>query len=611
MKRKSAPSVFSLASPFRDPMRQTLFKMFSGSLERMLMLDQLNRIYESIGALPLDHGDFLARAMRVLNVNYRVSDEDRARIPATGPVVVVANHPFGGIEGIVLLRLLRQVRPDAKVMANYILGRMPEMDEFSIYVNPFGGTNAARANIQPLKECLRWVRQGHLLLVFPSGEVSHLRLNRREVADPEWSPTIAGIIRRTGAPALPVFIEGRNSAFFQMLGLLHARFRTALLPRELINKQGTSLRFRIGTPIPHERLAKIAGDREMMSFLRLRTYIQMSRNGDIPTPARRRGVRLRRPIPRKSVLPVAAPLYPELIHQDICLLAPDQTLLESGDYAVYLARGTQIPRLLHEIGRRREITFREEGEGTGRALDLDRFDEYYHHLILWSRKNRELVGAYRVGKTDEILAHHGIKGLYTSTLFRYRKQLLTRLGPSLELGRSFIRKEYQRNYSTLLLLWKGIGAIIAREPKYRNLFGPVSINNEYNTVSRQMMEAFLRANNFDPACARFVRPRNPTARRPGRRWDPRIFRHAITSPDEMSDLLAEIERDQKGVPILLKQYLKMGGKLLGFNVDPEFSDVLDGLIWVDMCEADSKLVERYLGRDGAAALYAYHHIPPR
>jgi len=594
-------NVFSLKASFRDPVRRQLFRMTRRTVERLFFLEQLNRLYEAAHQRR-DGEDFLSASMRAMNVASEVAAEDLAQIPLSGGLMIVANHPFGGIEGLVLLHVLRRVRPDTKILANYLLQRMPEMGEFGIFVNPFGGQKASRANIGAMISGIRWLKEGHALLVFPAGEVSHLSLRRREIVDARWNPTVARLIRRSGAAALPVFVEGRNSALFQLMGFVHPRLRTALLPREMWNKQGTRLRFRIGSPVPFERLDAIKGDRDLMEYLQLRTYILKGR----AQPERARGKRGNAPPKPEDFMPVAPPLYPDIIAQDVYMLPPENQLIETAEFAVYMVRSEQIPRLLHEIGRLREITFRMAGEGTGREIDLDRFDRHYWHLILWNRRKNELVGAYRIGKTDEILPRYGKRGLYTSTLFHYRRQLLERMGPALELGRSFIRAEYQRNYAGLLLLWKGIGRLIAREPRYRHLFGPVSINNQYNTISRQMMEVSLRANNYRTDWAKYVRARHHPRRPNPSRWDPEIFRREIRDPEEMSALIAEIEKDRKGVPVLLKQYLKLGGQLLGFNVDPQFSDVLDGLIWVDLLDTDPRIMVRFMGRKDAAAFLRHH-----
>jgi putative hemolysin len=606
-KRKPKPdSVFTLASPFKDPFRHGLFCAVRRSIERVFMLDQVDQVYRTIRDDPRYKGrDFFDSAMEVLNVRIGVTQADRLRIPETGPLVVVANHPFGGLEGILLMRILLDRRPDVKVMANYLLGRMPEMAAHSILVDPFGSRTSAGKNIGPIKEAIRWLRGGRVLLVFPSGEVSHLNVQERRIEDPKWNESIAGMIRHTGAAALPVFVEGRNSALFQMLGLVHPKVRTVLLPRELIRRRGSVMRFRIGNVVPFQRLEPIRDASEMVDYLRLRTYLLMSR--DAKPLSKKRG--LKRLLPRREI-PVARALFPDLIAQDIQLLPPEACLLESGDLAIYAVYAAQIPRLLHEIGRLREITFRGVGEGTGRAVDLDRYDQYYLHLVLWNTAKRELVGAYRLGKTDEIVAQYGKKGLYTSSLFRYSQKLLDELGPALEMGRSFIRQEYQRTYSPLLMLWKGIGRICVLSPQYRTLFGPVSINNQYNTLSRQMLESFLRTSRFDARLSRLVKPRNPSRTPFRRRWDAALLKRTVHSNDDISNLITEIEKDGKGVPVLLKQYLKLGGRLLGFNVDPEFSDVLDGLIAVNLLKTDRHILDRFLGREGTETFLQYNAERP-
>lgn len=593
--RKKGAGVFELKANFSDPFRQRLFQMTRRSIERIFLLDQLDQTYQEARRRDPKE-DFIAALLRVMGFTHQISDEDRARIPTTGPVVVVANHPYGGFEGLVMLRLLRELRPDVKIMVNYLLGRMPEFHEFGILVNPFGTESSLKVNIKPMKESIRWVRDGHALMVFPSGEVSHLRPGEG-VTDPQWSATVAGIIRRTEASVVPVFIEGRNSTLFQMMGLIHPRLRTVMIPREMYRKKGTTLRLRVGNAIPFSRMKKISDDKELMDYLRLRTYVLMSRSA----------VASEKRVAKNTVeLPIAEPLYRESLEQDIQMLPPEALLLETDDCAVYCATAQQIPRLLHEIGRLREITFRAAGEGTGKSIDLDRFDHHYLHLLLWNKKARELMGSYRIGRADEILKKYGKGGLYTSTLFKYHRALLQQMGPSLELGRSFIRPEYQRSYSALLLLWKGIAKVVISDPRYCGLFGPVSINNEYASTSRDMMIQFLRETNFNTDWARFVKPRNPPEKLRKYHWSPGLFRRTIRDSDDMADLISEIEREQKGVPVLLKQYLKLGGKLLGFNVDPDFSDVLDGLIWVDLLHMDEKLLVRFFGREDAARFLACH-----
>ena len=254
------------------------------------------------------------------------------------------------------------------------------------------------------------------------------------------------------------------------------------------------------------------------------------------------------------------------------------------------------------------MTFRGAGEGTGKSRDLDSFDDYYSHVLLWNRAKRELVGAYRAGNTAEILRERGIAGLYTSTLFRYDPRIFEKLGPALELGRSFVRPEYQRQYAPLLLLWKGIAQLVATRPQTPVLFGAVSVSNDYNESSREMIYRFFEERMRADDLAGLVEPRHPFRSNPLRRWDCRSLCRALRDLDELSQPIADVEADGKGLPILLRQYSKIGGKMIGFNVDRKFSNVLDGLVVVDLRQTEPAVLERYMGRDAARAFREFHGL---
>src|SRR5208283_878274 len=375
-----------------------------------------------------------------------------------------------------------------------------------------------------------------------------------------------------------VFFHGRNSALFQVAGLVHPLFRTVLLPHELLNKNSTEVRLDIGHLVSAERIKGFQGDGQLMAYLRARTYMlhhrlhAAKRRGDIMHSSGERVTQPQRVIdgPRTKV-----------IYGEVDLLPAQQVLWETDQYSVMYASAQQIPNLLYEIGRLRELTFRHVGEGTGREVDLDRFDLYYTHLFLWNKEKQEVVGAYRLGQVDLILGRFGKKGLYTSSLFEYKEGFLSRMDAGIELGRSFVRVSYQKLYSPLLLLWKGIGHFIARNPQYPILFGPVTISNSYAALSRQIMLSFLTINHFAPDLARFIRPRSSLRTLSVRKRDLRLASGLPADIEELSALISDIEADRKRVPVLLKQYVKLGGKLMAFTVDSSFGAGLDGLFLVD------------------------------
>ena len=303
--------------------------------------------------------------------------------------------------------------------------------------------------------------------------------------------------------------------------------------------------------------------------------------------------------------PVVAAIQRTLLKAEVEALPVEQRLVESGNFSVLYARAAQIPWCLQEIGRLRELTFRAAGEGTGKASDIDLFDAYYLHLFVWDAQAGMIVGAYRMGLADEIFQRYGRRGLYTQSLFAYGPRLLKILNPAIELGRSFVRMEYQRNFAPLMLLWRGIGRFILRSPQYAVLFGPVSISNSYAAASRRLMVEYLSTNNIEAGVARHVRPRRPFRAR--RSWGRDEVEWAgVKDIEDLSRMIERIEGDNKGIPILLKQYLKLGGRLLGFSSDKAFGDALDGLIMVDLRASDPRVLARYMGREGAAAFLAYH-----
>ena len=304
---------------------------------------------------------------------------------------------------------------------------------------------------------------------------------------------------------------------------------------------------------------------------------------------------------------IIGPVAPAILKAEIEALPGDQHLLTSGQFVVVYAGADQMPWCMQEIGRLREVTFRAAGEGTGRSCDIDLYDAYYLHLFVWDTAAQAIVGAYRLGLADEVLGRYGKAGLYTQSLFKYRTRLLHELNPAIELGRSFVRAEYQRSFAPLVLLWRGIGRFISRSPRYAVLFGPVSISDSYLPVSRTLIVDYLNTHRVDPALARYVKPRHRFQGERGPDYC-EIDLSSVSDIDEMSHLIERIEADSKGVPILLKHYLKLGGRVLGFSADEQFANALDGLIVVDLRRSDPRLLARYMGEQAASDFLAFHAV---
>ncbi|MGD9123402.1 MAG: GNAT family N-acyltransferase [Desulfobacterales bacterium] len=585
-----------------QPNYHRLIFLANAIAERLLALKTLKNVHQDIPA-GKNSAEFLNNVLDRFQIRHSICPEDRRAIPRKGPTVVIANHPFGGIDGILLASILCSVRTDVKILANYFLGRIPEMRPLFFMVDPFGNKFSINKNRTALKKAVRWIRGGGLLMVFPAGEVSHFRWKTKKIEDPEWDKRVARLIRWTRARVVPAYFKGRNSLAFQAAGLIHPLLRTLMLPRELLQKQSTHIHLKIGSPIPYRRIAGITRDSDLTAYLRFRTYLlgnAFDRTpGFLNTPVIRR-------VARKSRQTIVAPKSTAGLTKEIDGLAQDQHLCVHGALHVYEAFAGQIPNTLQEIGRLREETFRKVGEGTGKSIDLDRFDQHYRHLFVWNSETHEVVGAYRLAATDDVLKRFGKEGFYTYTLFKYQTRLLSQMGPALEMSRSFVRPEYQKSYTPLLLLWKGIGQFVVRHPRYKILFGAVSITDEYSSYSRRLMASFLKSNSFLQDLSQLVRPRKPYRQKAIPELETTKAASWPEDIDELSSWISDIETDGKGVPILLKQYLKLGGKLLSFNIDPAFGNVLDGLIMVDLTATDPNLLKRYMQADGFATFMSYH-----
>jgi len=542
------PSVFRGALGRLGP--KPLPAPVSTAIGKLLSVDQFERFYADAASIPTA-ASFADKVLETLNVGVHVANTDLEKVPRRGPLVVVANHPFGLIEAAALNATLLKIRQDIRVLANSILSAVPELDSHVIPVNPFGGAEAARSNRRGLREALRWLESGGVLAVFPAGEVAHLDFHRRGISDPPWNDAAARLARQTGAKMLPVHFLGSNGPLFQIAGLMHPRLRTALLPRELLNKRNRTLEMRIGH----------ACDAAPIDELRRRTdWLKLRREN--------RPGRLAR-----KMAPIGAGLPDEWVAEEMESLPGDQLLVSSGTQEIWLARACEIPMTLRELGRLREVAFRAAGEGTGLAYDLDSFDEQYFHLILWCRDRRQVQGAYRMAFARDD------GPLYTSTLFKFDSQFFRRLGPALELGRSFIRPETQRNFQALLLLWRGIEYLV-RNPACRRLFGPVSVSASYRQASRALIARYLEARHFDSQLAALVKPRKPFPIHASAPWP------EPADLDDLDALVRDIEPDGKGIPVLLRQYLKLNGKLCAFNIDPAFVD--PHFFFADSCASRSR-----------------------
>ncbi|GAA4013292.1 lysophospholipid acyltransferase family protein [Hymenobacter fastidiosus] len=550
-------------------------------LQQFAQLRQLQDLYEE--SRHLQGREFIGSLLRSLHITLDYDPAELRRLPP-GAFVALANHPCGLLDGLVLLYLLSGERPDFRMVANDLLAPLlPHLPAQLVLVNP--ARALAGQNVPGVRRLLRYLHNDVPLGLFPAGEVAHRPTLFRAPLEPEWNPTAGRLLSKARVPVVPIWLSGQNSESFGLLGLVHPWLRTARLPAELLNKRGQTIQIRIGQPVSAADLSQLA-EPDRLPYLRARVYA-LSAHPLAPVL-----------LPDTPGVPaVVAETDKALIEADMAALRPSRCVLQTGSWEVYVARKAEIPHVLREIGRLRELTFRAEGEGTQQPIDLDEYDEYYRHLFLYDRAAGQLVGAYRIGPGRSILRQHGKRGFYLHSLFRLKKELVPLLRQSLELGRSFIRAEYQKQPQPLALLWKGIAEYLARHPHYHYLIGPVSISNRFSAASRAVMVDFLTRHYFDAELAQAVVPRKSFRYRPLDAGEtPAILQTGLENLPDLHKLITGFELGGGGVPVLLRQYLKQNGRLIGFNLDPKFSNALDGFIVLDARDLPARthrLLDRY------------------
>ncbi|EGR0098871.1 lysophospholipid acyltransferase family protein [Vibrio vulnificus] len=584
----------AINSPFRLP-RKTPFGIGENVAEWMTGLSKLDKFYAQRPP-QCDTQTFLRFTLEVLGIDYQIVKGSLDNVPQIGPTVVVANHPLGCVEGVILAELLLMMREDVQILANQYLKTVPELDTLFIGVDVFDSQQAAKSNMKALRDTNKHLAQGGLLLVFPAGEVSQLvDRKQKRLEDKEWSRSVSALIRRHKAHALPVFIDGQNSQHFYLAGKIHPLLRTLMLGRELLNKKQQAIPIAIGQPIKFKEVQHLT-DEQLVSYLRLNTYLLSAE-----PPLNHRMDHDTNP----PLAAIAEPLEKQKWLLDLAMLPEDALLLRQGNFSVYCTTAKYIPSILHEIGRQREINFRAVGEGTGYAIDIDRFDHHYHHLFVWDDENQHLVGSYRLGLVDKLLEKSGLDGLYSRTLFDYDAPFLTQLGQSIEMGRSVITSPYQRSMNALLLLWKGIATFVSQHPQYTHLFGPVSISNDYSPTARQLLAQSMTLHHYDAASAELVKPLNPIPDHHPK-WNTSMLT-ALGDLQLLSRVISRID-EGKGVPVLLRQYLGLNGKLVCFNVDPAFNNALDGMIVVDLRDVPEKTLGKYMTPAKARHYLSLHQV---
>lgn len=525
-------------------------------------LDKLNELYDRLA--DYKGVEFSDKVLEFLEITLNVNTSALENIPKEGGVVITSNHPFGGLDGLAALSILGKVRKDVKILTNFILSKVPNVSDHFIPINTtyaFGKFTAP--TISGLRQAEEHLLKGGLLVIFPAGEVSSWNNQGKVVEDAEWMTYISRQVRRSKCPVIPMYFHGKNSKYFQWLGRISTKLSDLRFTGEIFDKKGKEIKVRIGSVIQHAELEKFQEDKIVAKFLRSRSYMleaeTIERDESVYT------TKLGDFVPTEVLLK-------ELEENK------NAHFFDVGSLSCYLFDYNRIPNMMREIAVRREEAFRAVGEGTNNSVDTDPYDVYYKHLVLWDNTTKDLVGAYRLGLGADILREKGIHGFYADTLFRYSDKFAPVLEKCVELGRSFVCVSHQKDTLALMLLLKGLFYTLMKYPEYKYLIGPVSISSWYPMLYRSVMIHYLKQFHRNPAYDDMTNPKTPFVPDFGR-VDPEALLFGKTTNLELFDrYLLRMSGGQYRLPPLLKKYIKMGSKIIDYNVDPDFNYCVDGLI---------------------------------
>jgi putative hemolysin len=565
---------------------------FSGwLLMKVLKISELNNVYDR--NKHLSEVAFLNGVLDDLQIKFEIPEADLKRLPKEGPYITISNHPLGGIDGVLLLKLMLEREPNFKIIANFLLHRIEPLKKYIMPVNPFENHKDAKSSVVGIKETLRHLSDGKPLGMFPAGEVSTYKDDKLMVDKP-WEEGAIKVIRKAQVPVVPIYFHAKNSRLFYLLSKISGTLRTAKLPSEVFSQKNRVIKVRIGKPISVAEQNEYESIDDFSEFLRKKTYMLAN-----PFEKKSKFLKTANLIPsKKNPKEIVTPANTEKMIAEVdALRAADARLLQSKNYEVFFTKADKIPNILHELGRLREITFREVGEGTNESIDLDRFDQYYHHLFLWDDEAKKVAGAYRMGLGAEIYPKYGMNGFYLNSLFRFEPELHAMMSKSIEMGRAFIIKEYQQRPMPLFLLWRGIIHTTLHYPEHKFLLGGVSISNQFSDFSKSLMIEFMKSHYYDPYIAQYIHPKKEYKVKLKDADKDFVFNETEADLNKFDKVIDELEPGSLRLPVLIKKYIKQNARLVAFNVDPLFNNAIDGLIYLrisDIPESTMKpVIEEY------------------
>lgn len=571
---------------------QSMYHMFHNYCETLLQGTSVHAIDDYFASHCIDN------FFKQLDITIQYNQQMLEHIPATGPFAIISNQPLGGLDALVLYSIIVQKRPDFKIVDNIGSIQNPIFEKIFFKSYPFEDHKGA-PNKSGIIQMYEHFKHEKSLGFFPAQQGSAYKFMKTHKIDGEWNTSIIGAIKYAEIPIIPVHIEHSEATMLEIAKRTYPVLQFSRFRFSFFKKKSFTLQCSIGTAISSKEQKKFSKDFGLTRYIRAHVYVQAYKNIEI-----RDFFTILKQVNQAEPKPIIDGVPTSMLEQEIASIRKSDRLFSFKQFEVFCSSAVRIPFVMREIGRLRELTFRAIGEGTNNEIDIDEYDIYYEHLFIWDTTAKKVVGAYRIGKGNEIIKQYGKKGFYIHSLFKIQNSVLPMLSQSLELGRSFIVPEYQKHHHSLFLLWRGIVYFLLKNEEYRYLIGPVSISNSFTEISKSLIVSFVKSQHFHHTLAKQIRPRKDFKVPKKLVGDIQALVEHVDIK-KLDSVISSYEQDLR-IPVLLKKYLSLNAKIINFNIDPLFNNCLDGLILVDIFEIpfenitaiakdvdDSKILQRF------------------
>lgn len=583
------------------PISTALSRSTVGVIKRLVGIDRLNSFYAS-----LNHNaevvDFVSEVIEKLGLECSVDSDMIRKIPQTGPVVVVSNFPHGGIDGLVMLDALLSYRKDTKILADSIFAKAKPLDQAIIGIEDLDHTS--KGSLSGLRAARRHLKNGGVLVLFPSQSVATYRRGFVDFGDDEWNLSLMKFIASTSAPVVPAYISGRNSLMFHLIHKLHHRLGTIRLVREVFNKEGAVVSVSFGEAISVEMLSALSPFDEwrrviVANIVLLQTLTAESRRNSpseelpVVVESEEQGSK---PQQLKIHKVRTSPLWPRAlwpekqndIAREIKALHHSARLMSQGVYDLYLAPVEDVPQttlyvesLRKEMAVSRHYKFRVEDDPHSRLI------------ICWDREQSRIAAAVRVGYGDEIFERVGVDGFYCNADFDFSHKFLPLLQSSIEVGQWVVADGYVSQSEPRWLLWRGEMSALMRSEKHDYLLSVVRICSSRSLTARRLIVNHMVTHYYKADYQGQIVPRHPVRSLARAMFDPATMQ-VLNRRDLMQSFIRVADPMIDPMSPMIRRYIQVGGEAVGVCLGRDADrDSVYALAMVDVAKLQGEDMELF------------------